>query len=415
MRNRTVRLAAGLAVAFLGGDSLLAATATTTGNFAGGQFDYLFNSQDGSPGGLFFDRDSVPVVGLQQFNPAAGSLTAIEFSATANFDVDAAMDTNVIIETNLPHSAGFDPPSMQINVAYSPSSAPTTGHFFAIETFNIDLQCQGVPADGDGCMGFGGGSSAGLPTRGDVFEDIDLADFLGTGTVDRVTIDTFVPGRDGGYFTLNNVGGANSAVLVDIGPGEVDITYTFNTGESAEEPLLPLPPGLEPPEFIDAGIGCDTAFCLILALGGNGIGVTQHAWFDPPAAVGFNYQVVAGPNIASVELPSGFGDDQYEVLAYDQSALMFVSLGTVAAGETLDLTSTFPAGVSRLRVLGIEKSAGVDSEDPQGFPTGLTFVSGNEQVSMAMTAIIPEPTAALLAVAAAAILSLAMRRAPTRV
>ena len=383
----------------------LADSATTTGTFFGDTFGYLYSSNDPIEGGEVFTGDEIEVFGLQKFNPAAGSLTEINITTTAEIFVDVFMDTNFIIDPTAPHSASFAPSffSVQVNVEYRPSNLPNTGRFLAFESFNISAECQGFSGNEDNCMGFNNGFADSLPSSGVTINRLELEDFIGEGALDTIGISTFVPIPDGSHFTLDNVASAEAEVTVDISDGEVEIEYIFNTGGSPADPLLPLPPGLEPPEFADSGIDCMTQFCLGGTIGEAGPGVDSPLWLDPLVAVGYDYEVVAGPNIAGVQLPDGFGDDMYDVLVFDENLGQFVPVGSIGAFETLDLLpATGGLGASLVRVLGIEPEAGVDPEDPEGFPTGLLFVDGGAAFAVAMMPIaIPEPASAVLAMLAA--------------
>jgi hypothetical protein len=93
-------------------------------------------------------------------------------------------------------------------------------------------------------------------------------------------------------------------------------------------------------------------------------------FIDPPIATGYDYAVGKhDPSIAKVQLPIGIGDSLYVVKARGRK---FV----VAGGEWFDFrTHGFPRGVDEFRVDCIDPAAGLDPDNPQAFPTGLTFVS----------------------------------------
>ena len=60
-----------------------------------------------------------------------------------------------------------------------------------------------------------------------------------------------------------------------------------------------------------------------------------------------------------------------------------------------------PGGVGRFRVLGIETSAGLISNDPTAFATGVTFAGGGSFTGKMIPIYVPEPqTYALLLVGA---------------
>lgn len=113
----------------------------------------------------------------------------------------------------------------------------------------------------------------------------------------------------------------------------------------------------------------------------------QRVFIDPFVAVGYDYFVDAGPNIASILLPN-IGDGQFELWLWNGTAW-------TDSGETLTAGTvfTFATGQQRVRILGIEIDANVDPDNPTAFVTGLTF-DGAGAVSMrqvALTAAVPEP------------------------
>lgn len=123
---------------------------------------------------------------------------------------------------------------------------------------------------------------------------------------------------------------------------------------------------------------------------------TQPIFIDPPVAIGYDYIVDSGPNIASVILPTGIGDDLYDLFIFDTIANDFVDSGiNISGGSPFNFA---PEGVDRFRILGIEPSAGLDPNDITAFVTGLTFITTG-QVQLRQIAItqdtpttsVPEP------------------------
>ncbi|MBE9214490.1 PEP-CTERM sorting domain-containing protein [Plectonema cf. radiosum LEGE 06105] len=132
-------------------------------------------------------------------------------------------------------------------------------------------------------------------------------------------------------------------------------------GSSPENPLLPV--------ITEEGFNFDF----------NIINPTVPIFIDPVIAVGYSYIVDNGPNIASVLLPTGIGDDLYDLFLFDAALNDYIDSGfDITGGNTYDFASS---GVDRFRILGIETSAGLDPNNPTAFVTGLTFVnSGNVQM-----------------------------------
>jgi hypothetical protein len=129
-------------------------------------------------------------------------------------------------------------------------------------------------------------------------------------------------------------------------------------------------------------------------------------------AVGYDYIVDSGPNIASAVFPSIPGDtDGYDLFGFNSGTGQFdVFLGNVAPGVTYSFGGS---GVSQFGLRDIEIEAGIDPSDPTAFVTGLAFV-GPGTVSMRMipiTAQVPEPgTLALLGLGLAGLAASRRRR-----
>lgn len=124
-----------------------------------------------------------------------------------------------------------------------------------------------------------------------------------------------------------------------------------------------------------------------------GIQLNQQMFIDPIVAIGYDYQVSSGPNFASVLLPTGLGDNLFDLYLWNGTSWV-LNISNLQGGEL----HTFGSGVSQFRILGIEDSAGVSPTDPRAFVTGLTF-DGAGHVIMSMTPVlspVPVPAAALL-------------------
>lgn len=106
-------------------------------------------------------------------------------------------------------------------------------------------------------------------------------------------------------------------------------------------------------------------------------------YIDPEVAIGYDYVVTdsSSPLVASVILPTGFGDDEYAIYVWDGSEYVFVS--ELTAGDEY----FFADAVDNFRVMGIETDANVDPADPLAFITGLTFNSSGT-VYMSQTPVV---------------------------
>ena len=127
------------------------------------------------------------------------------------------------------------------------------------------------------------------------------------------------------------------------------------------------------------------------------VGPDSVTFIDPLVAIGCNYQIGAGdPNFASVLLPTGIGDNLFDLFLWNDTE--FVDSGIDLVGGTQFFFGV--GGVDRFSIRGIETGAGLDPNNVSAFVTGLTFVRGGNFTGT-MTPIVvdvqlPEPPLVLL-------------------
>jgi hypothetical protein len=120
----------------------------------------------------------------------------------------------------------------------------------------------------------------------------------------------------------------------------------------------------------------------------------QTVFIDPLVAIGYDYALGVGdPNFQSVLLPTGIGDNRYDLYLFDAQNQPFLLASNVLGGMSFDFGGM---GVSRFRVLGIETAAGLDPANTTAFITGLTFVNSGSFTGMQIpitvdVSTVPEP------------------------
>ena len=223
----------------------------------------------------------------------------------------------------------------------------------------------------------GGGSGGTIQLDADVLTLTDSAVIRATGgaggglSTETVAFDPF-------FFSSGANGG--------IGFLSVDAN-TANVAQGAVIDALPsgiVPAGFSPTNpFLPDNAGGGAAPWLFgdVIVRPTGFGSSIPMWFDPDLATGYTYEASRG-RFASVLLPSGFGDDLFELQLVNPGTGLFETVANLASGIVLDLTALDPfgtllsGGVDTLRILGIETGAGVLPDDPLGFPTAFTFLAG---------------------------------------
>jgi hypothetical protein len=141
-------------------------------------------------------------------------------------------------------------------------------------------------------------------------------------------------------------------------------------GSGTSNPIAPLP---------------GTTYVFDYTVASGGAGNTSPLLFDPPAATGYDFQILGGPNFASVEVPAALpGTGQTEF------TLTFgTNVETLTVGIPFFFTSVDPGGVPEFTITGIIDS-GLSGDQPPTFDTAITFVDGGDG-SFLQTPLFPNP------------------------
>jgi len=102
-------------------------------------------------------------------------------------------------------------------------------------------------------------------------------------------------------------------------------------------------------------------------------------WIDPVVAVGYDFVVYNGPAMTSVQIPTGYGDDVFDLYLYNGNGWYDTNID-INAG----VTYTFQSPVERMSIRGIEAYEMLDPNDPTAFVAGITFANSGT-VLMTMT------------------------------
>ncbi len=166
---------------------------------------------------------------------------------------------------------------------------------------------------------------------------------------------------------------------------------TGNVGDGSDGSSttnIPIP-GSGPADPITPDPGTTYVFHYNIIPGGPGD--ANPLFFDPPVYSGYTFQILSGPNFASVEVPvpsPGAGATQF--------SLHFESYTeTLTAGIPFYFTSIDPAGVSQFTITG--EFGGDAALQSQTFDTAIAFVGGGNG-SFSQTPILstPEPASLLV-------------------
>lgn len=264
-------------------------------------------------------------------------------------------------------------------VGYFPSNATLTNTFQAVlrdrsdtGAGNFDIEFRYADLNwttGDASGGSGG--LGGIPAQ------------AGFDAGDDINFFTLPGSRTAGILDLENTSNLSPA---QPGMWSFAIRSGEPPGSSPANPLLPIVTqnGFE----FDFNVG----------------NINERIFIDPVVAIGYDYIVNSGPNFQSVLLPTGIGDNLYDLYLFNSGLNTFIDSGIdIAGGIVHDFG---PGGVNRFSIRGIETAAGLNPNNPNAFVTGLTF-SAPGQVNMAMNPVrfdtggqpVPEPSTLTLLVA----------------
>jgi hypothetical protein len=174
-------------------------------------------------------------------------------------------------------------------------------------------------------------------------------------------------------FAVTNSGDTilNAALFLDDAAGSCN--PACNDDGTPENPLLPINDDT-PDEF-------DFSFTVTEP--------TTPIFIDPDIAIGYNYVVNSGPNVASVILPN-IGDGVFDIFGWDGTDYN-VLLGQALANIAFDFAA---GGVDMFQVLGIETSAMLDPTDSTAFVTGLTWTgTGIVDITQSPISVFVDPNA----------------------
>lgn len=173
---------------------------------------------------------------------------------------------------------------------------------------------------------------------------------------------------------------------IDFSPTLVLNNFSWsNTGETPDTPVLPT-------IYVNKEGKANLTFDLSI------LSANKMIFIDPEIAIGYDYIINSGPNFASVLLPTGIGDNLFDLWLWDENLQQFVSTSQILTGGVEYNFGT--EGVDKFRVLGIEISAGLNPDDPTAFVTGLSFVDAGEVVMqqnpISQNVPTPEPSSIIL-------------------
>jgi hypothetical protein len=190
-----------------------------------------------------------PLTGFQKFDPALGTLTEIRITAEVRATFGVGVSAEQVDDENSPFTVRFEDSGsdlLQVSVIYNPTGE-NFGKSLTIDNANsgsagatgADPLDWGAPggfsfSDSTGSE-FGGFAGEGdTPTEGSLLTsdpDINLSDFVGTGTVPGLSITYAAQIENTG--SLENVPEAFIEVEIGLEPGSVTLQYVYTPAAPA--------------------------------------------------------------------------------------------------------------------------------------------------------------------------------------
>lgn len=201
------------------------------------------------------------------------------------------------------------------------------------------------------------------------------------GNADIIHTDA-VPANARGYTvpaTLDTGGslvpGGNYAISLQVIETRNNVAFTNLNAQilsrsNAFFAFSPLPPGA--PQNVHLPVIDTSSGVPVHRFSDIPVAAHQVIFIDPVVAIGYDYVRDAGsPNFESVLLPTGIGDNLFDLFLWDGAAWYDTSVDLVGG----DRYFFGAGGVDRFRILGIEVSESLDPYSTSAFITGVSFVS----------------------------------------
>jgi len=229
----TIRLLA-LCIAFFGTSVANSATISTTGSF-----DEVFNSTDYYDGNgtyLNIDVQRSDIVGLQQFDPALGTLTGVTLTTDFGVSVYGEVHAAESLHTPVAHSAEFyatDGYTPGVSTVVGYNTTPTSTVSLAYAMTNVIPSCTGIEdVDGYPCVGYDSDSFTYADQSsvvGNTLDQIGLSNILGTGALTGLTVGSYQPDGSSIFDVVNVLPDETYGFIeTTIGAGSVTLTYEYS-------------------------------------------------------------------------------------------------------------------------------------------------------------------------------------------